>query len=258
MGISYKGAISFGLIYIPITLHNVIRTNDISFNMIDKNTMSRVKYKKTCVDCNDREVKQSEIVKGYEYEEGKYVIFENDDFEKIKSKKDKNIIIERFVNLSDIDPIYYDKAYYVAPDKGAAKAFNLLLQAMEKVNKVGISKTVLGTKEKLVAIRVKNKIMYLNTMFFNDEVQYAPYMSETTNLVKQELDLAINLLNSMTKKFQPEDYVDEYKIKIEDAIEAKIAGKQIIRKEEIEGNQALDLMIALQESLKNFGVDARS
>jgi len=85
MGISYKGAISFGLIYIPITLHNVIRTNDISFNMIDKNTMSRVKYKKTCVDCNDREVKQNEIVKGYEYEEGKYVIFENDDFEKIKS-----------------------------------------------------------------------------------------------------------------------------------------------------------------------------
>ncbi|MCK9471010.1 MAG: Ku protein [Bacilli bacterium] len=258
MGISYKGAISFGLIYIPITLHNVIRTNDISFNMIDKNTMSRVKYKKTCVDCNDREVKQSEIVKGYEYEEGKYVIFENDDFEKIKSKKDKNIIIERFVNLSDIDPIYYDKAYYVAPDKGAAKAFNLLLQAMEKENKVGISKTVLGTKEKLVAIRVKNKIMYLNTMFFNDEVQYAPYMSETTNLVKQELDLAINLLNTMTKKFQPKDYVDEYKIKIEEAIEAKIAGKQIIRKEEIEGNQALDLMIALQESLKNFGVDARS
>ncbi len=258
MGISYKGAISFGLIYIPITLHNVIRTNDISFNMIDKNTMSRVKYKKTCVDCNDREVKQSEIVKGYEYEEGKYVIFENDDFEKIKSKKDKNIIIERFVNLSDIDPIYYDKAYYVAPDKGAAKAFNLLLQAMEKENKVGISKTVLGTKEKLVAIRVKNKIMYLNTMFFNDEVQYAPYMSETTNLVKQELDLAINLLNTMTKKFQPEDYADEYKIKIEEAIEAKIAGKQIIRKEEIEGNQALDLMIALQESLKNFGVDARS
>lgn len=258
MGISYKGAISFGLIYIPITLHNVIRTNDISFNLIEKNTMSKVKYKKTCLDCDNQEVKQSDIVKGYEYEAGKYIIFENDDFEKIKSKKDKNITIEEFVNLSDIDPIYYDKAYYVVPDKGASRAFNLLLTAMEKEKKVGIAKTVLGTKEKLVAIRPKGGIMYLNTMFFNDEVQNIPYTIEKVKAEKVELNLAITLLSSMTKKFQPEEFVDEYKIKIEETIQAKIAGKQIVKKEEIEGNQALDLMAALEASLKNIGADLRT
>lgn len=257
MGLSYKGAISFGLIYIPISLHNVIRTNDVSFNLIEKNTMSRVQYKKTCIDCNNEEVKQSEIVKGYEYEEGKYVIFDSDDFEKIKSKKDKNITIEQFVNLNDIDPIYYDKAYYVIPEKGAMRAFNLLLAAMEKEKKVGIAKTVLGTKEKLVAIRVKDKVMYLNTMFFNEEVQIMPYATEKTRIEKPELNLAITLLNSMTKKFLPEDYVDEYKMKIEEAIQRKIAGKQIVAKAEVEGNQALDLMVALEQSLKNIGADVR-
>jgi len=257
MGISYKGAISFGLIYIPITLYNVIRTNDISFNLIEKNTMSRVKYKKTCLDCDNKEVKQSDIVKGYEYEEGKYVIFDNDDFEKIKSKKDKNITIEAFVNLSDIDPIYYDKAYYVVPDSGALRAFNLLLSSMEKEKKVGIAKTVLGTKEKLVAIRVKGGIMYLNTMFFNDEVMLVPYKAEKTKVEKQEVSLAITLLNSMTKKFQPEAYVDGYRKKIEEAIQAKIAGKQIVKKDEIEANQALDLMAALEASLKNVGANLR-
>lgn len=103
MAYSYKGSISFGLVYIPVTLHSTIKNNDIGFNMIDKKTMSRVKYKKTCADCDGREVRQEDIVKGYEYEEGKYVLFDEKDFEKLKSKKDKNITIEQFVNLAEID-----------------------------------------------------------------------------------------------------------------------------------------------------------
>lgn len=252
MGLSYKGAISFGLIYIPITIHNVIRNNDISFNLIDKKTMSKVQYKKTCLDCNNEVVNQDDIVKGFEYEEGKYVIFTQDDFEKIKSKRDKNITISEFVNLSDIDPIYYDKAYYVVPDKGAIKAFNLLKIAMEKEKKVGIAKTVLGTKEKIIALRVKDGVMYLNTMFFHEEVQNMPFVQEKVKIEKPELTLAITLINSMTKKFEPEVYHDEYKQKIEAAIQAKIAGKEIIQKDEVEGNVALDLMTALEESLKHL------
>lgn len=131
MAYSYKGSISFGLVYIPITLHNTIKDNSIGFNMIDKKTMSRVKYKKTCSACDGREVKQEDIVKGYEYEEGKYVIFEDKDFEKIKSKKDKNITIEKFVDVSDVDPLYFDKPYYVVPT-GAEKAYSVLLTAMEE------------------------------------------------------------------------------------------------------------------------------
>ena len=128
MAYSYKGSISFGLVYIPVTLHSTIKNNDIGFNMIDKKTMSRVKYKKTCADCDGREVRQEDIVKGYEYEEGKYVLFDEKDFEKLKSKKDKNITIEQFVNLAEIDPLYFDKPYYVAPT-GAEKAFSVLLSA---------------------------------------------------------------------------------------------------------------------------------
>ena len=164
---SYKGAITFGLVYIPVELVACIKNNDIGFNLIDKKTMSRVKYKKTCVDCDDREVKNEDIVKGYQYEKDKYVIFTDKDFEKIKTKKDKNITIEQFVDLTEVDPVYFDKAYYVKPT-GGEKAFTVLLSAMEKENKAGIAKVVLGTKEALVLIRGKDGVMLVNTLYFYD------------------------------------------------------------------------------------------
>ena len=173
MAYSYKGSISFGLVYIPVTLHNSIKQNDIGFNMIDKKTKSRVRYKKTCEECDGREVKQEDIVKGFEYEDGKYVIFEEKDFEKIKTKKDKNITIEQFVEVAEVDPIYYDKPYYVVPT-GAEKAYAVLLAAMEQSGKAAIAKTVLGTKETLVMIRAKDGQMHLNTLFFADEVVSNP------------------------------------------------------------------------------------
>lgn len=258
MAYSFKGAISFGLIYIPITLHNAVQSNQIGFNLIEKNTMSRVRYKKTCQDCDGREVKQKDIVKGYEYEEGKYVVFTNDDFEKIKSKRDKNIIIEAFVQLSEIDPVYYDRPYYVVPEKGAERAFALLKEAMEADGRAGIARSVLGTKETLVALRVKNGVMYLNTMHFHEEIRPAPYLSPEIDLQKQELSLASALIAAMAKPFEPENYVDEYRQKIERAIAAKIQGKEIVVREEDDFNPALDLMTALQESLSRYETNARA
>ena len=178
MAYSYKGAISFGLVYIPIVLTASIKNNDIGFNLIDKKTMSRVKYKKTCVDCDDKEVKNENIVKGFQYEKDKYVIFTDKDFEKIKTEKDKNITIEQFVNLDEVDPIYFDKAYYVSPT-GGEKAFEVLLSAMEKQNKAGIAKAVLGTKESLILIRAKNGNMLVNTLYFYDEVVKAPEIKKS-------------------------------------------------------------------------------
>ena len=189
MAYSYKGSISFGLVYIPVTLHSTIKENDIGFNMIDKKTMSRVKYKKTCADCDGREVKQEDIVKGFEYEDGKYVIFEEKDFEKLKSKKDKNITIEKFVSLSDVDPLYFDKPYYVAPT-GAEKAFAVLLTAMEQEGKAAVAKTVLGTKETLILIRAKDGQMLLNTLFFEEEITKIP-AKEITETMKQRAAYAI-------------------------------------------------------------------
>jgi len=251
MSVSFKGAISFGLIYIPISLYNVIRPNELKFHLLDKKTMSRVKYKKTCVDCNNKEIKSEDLVRGYEYEDGKYIIFAEEDFENLKTKKDKNIVIREFVKLEEIDPIYYDKAYYVVPEQNATKAFNLLKEAMEKEKKVGIAKTVLGTNEKLIALRVVNGIMYLYTLFFKDEVLNIPYVIEDTKLDKQELELAKVLINSLTKKFKPEEFKDEYKERVMEAIKAKIMGKEYVVPKEDEEIKAVDLLVALQESIKN-------
>ena len=249
MAYSYKGAITFGLVYIPITLSLSVKEQDIGFNMLDKKTKSRVKYQKTCVDCNNEIVKNEDIVKGYQYEKGKYVIFTDEDFEKIKSSKDKNITIEQFVDIDEIDPIYFDKAYYVKPT-GADKAYQVLLKAMESAKKAGIAKTVLGTKETLVLLRVRDGKMLINTLYFHSEIQQAPVV-EKSKLTKKELDLAKNLINQMSGKFEPEKYKDEYHIKLKKAIKRKIAGNEIVETEqEKEPVKIINLMEALQKSLK--------
>lgn len=249
MAYSYKGSISFGLVYIPVTLHSTIKENDIGFNMIDKKTMSRVKYKKTCADCEGREVKQEDIVKGFEYEDGKYVIFEDKDFEKIKSKKDKNITIEKFVNLSEVDPLYFDKPYYVVPT-GAEKAFAVLLSAMEQEGKAAIAKTVLGTKETLILIRAKDGQMLLNTLFFEEEVTKNPAKEITEKGNAAELKMAKAIIEGMTGEFNPEEYRDEYRQKVQEAIEREIAGKEIVAPKEKGIGTVANLMDALTKSLE--------
>lgn len=249
MAYSYKGAITFGLVYIPITLSVGAKTHDIGFNMIEKKTMSRVKYKKTCVDCNEKEVKNEDIVKGYEYQKGKYVVFNDEDFEKIKTKKDKNIVIDQFVNLEEIDPVYFDKSYYVKPT-GGEKAFGVLLSAMEKENKAGVAKTVLGTKETLFLIRAKNGKMLANTLFFYNEIQKAPEIQKAKANAK-EVELATSLIKQMTAPFKPEKYKDEYNEKIKKAIKRKIEGNQIVEasEKENEPSNVINLMDALKKSL---------
>ena len=245
---SFKGALTFGLVYIPITLSVSVKNNDIGFNMLDKKTMTRIKYKKTCIDCDNKEVDNKNIVKGYQYAKDKYVIFTDKDFEKLKSKKDKNIVIEQFVSLNEIDPIYFDKAYYATPN-GADKAFNVLLKAMEKENKAGIARTVIGTKECLIVLRVRNGQMLVNTLFFHSEIQKAPEVKKTS-VAKKELDLAINLINQMSTTFKPEKFKDEYNEKVKKAIKQKIAGNEIIEtKDDFEPVKIINLMEALQKSL---------
>ena len=248
MAYSYKGAISFGLVYIPITLSVSVKENDIGFNMIEKKTMTRIKYKKTCVDCNDKEVKQEDIVKGFQYEKGKYVIFTEKDFEKIKSPKDKNITIQQFVDLDEVDPIYFDKAYYVNPS-GADKAYTVLLEAMENKNKAGIAKAVIGTKETLILLRANSGKMLVNTLYFFDEVQ-KPATIKKSKVTKQELELAENLIEQMTAPFKPEKFKDEYNEKIKKAIRQKIQGNEIVEpQEKQQPAKIINLLDALQKSI---------
>lgn len=250
MPYSFKGSISFGLVFIPVVLQTTIKNNDISFNLLERNTKSRIKYKKTCVACDGKEVPPEDIVKGYEYEKGRYVIFEEEDFEKIKTQKDKNITIESFVNLNEIDPIYYDKPYYVVPT-GAEKAFKVLLDAMEKEQKVAIAKTVLGTKETLVAIRAKDGQMLLNTMFFSEEVVANPVKNLTVEYTDKELALAETIIQSMSEEFKPEKYRDEYRERVLAAVKEKVDGNEISHPKENASGKITDLMEALQLSLKS-------
>lgn len=248
MGYSYKGSMSFGLVYIPIRLQKCVQSNEISFNLLDKKTMSRVKYKKTCVDCGGRELAPEDIVKGYEYEEEKYVIFEDADFDKIKSEKDKNITIERFVDLADIDPIYYDTPYYIVPT-GAENAYALLLRAMEEENKVGIAKTVLGTKETLIAVRARNGAMCLNTLFFHEELQKNPAKDITAKPSEKELEIAKLIIRNMSGAFEPQNYKDAYRERLMKAIEDKIAGRELAAPKE-QFHRVNDLMDALRMTLE--------
>ncbi len=242
---AYKCNISFGLVYVPIKLVAAAKDNDIGFNMIDSKSGSRIKYVKT----NDsgEKVENADIVKGYEYEENKYVIFTDEDFEKIKSPKDKDIVIQCFVSVDEIEPVYYNKPYYVVPT-GAEKAFNVLAKAMQETGKAAIAKTVLGTKETLIAIRSIGGTLMLNTLYFHDEIQSVPYKTEIQSGGK-ELDLAKSIIFGMEEHFEPHNYTDEYRERLLGAIRAKIDGQEISAPKASAGRGISDLMEALQKSL---------
>jgi DNA end-binding protein Ku len=244
-----KTSISFGLVYIPVKLQNIIKNNDIGFNLLHRKHKSRISYRKTCPEC-DEDVPQKDIVKGFEYEEGKYVIFEDSDFERIKSKKDKTVTIEKFIDIEEIDPIYYDKAYYVQPAAGAERAFALLLKTLEDEGKVGIAKTVLGTKDCLVSLRSRRGDMVLSTMHFYEEVQQNQFNNAERKVDEKELELAKTIVKNMSGKFDITQYKDEYREKLRGAIEQKINGKEIVTPKDKEGyKNVINLMDALQQSL---------
>ena len=256
MAYSYKCSISFGLVYIPVTLHAAVKAQDIGFNMLDKKTMSRVKYKKTCEECGDREVKPEDIVRGFEYEDDKYVVFTDEDFEKLKTKRDKNITIEKFVDIAEVDPIYFDRPYYVNPT-GAENAYALLLRAMEEENRAGVAKAVLGNKETLLILRAHGGQMLVNTLFFADEIQKNPAKDVKVQCSDSGLSLAKSIIEGMSGAFKAEEYKNEYRERVKEAIGRKVAGKEIVRAKEGAPNAAANLMEALQASLKGLNKPAK-
>lgn len=249
MAHSYKTAIAFGLVYVPVTLHACIKNNDISFNTLYKKTGERIRYEKTCENCPSK-INQDDIIRGYQYEKDKYITLTDSELEKLKTQKDKSIGIESFVNLDEIDPIYFDQSYFINPT-GADNAFSLILKAIESQNKVGIAKTVLGSKEQVVAIRAINGQMILNTMHFYDEIQASPVKVINDKTNAKELSLAKLIIENMTEGFQPQKYKNEYRERLLKAIDDKIEGKEIKGKRvKARPNKITNLMEALQESVK--------
>ena len=252
MPVAHKSAISFGLVHIPVGLYTATQDNDVRFNQLCREDLSRVKYKKVCSGCG-KEVDNKDIVKGFEYSNGEYVVVTDDDFEKIKTEKDKTIRILHFTDLASIAPIFYDKTYHVVPEKGGEKAFELLHTAMLDEGKVALARSVLGSKDTLLAIMPTDDGLLVETMFFEDEIKEIPKAFARPDVNPDELAVAKTLINSMNKPFKASAYKDEYQEKLRDLIQRKINGKEIVRpKSESEPN-VIDLMDALQKSLAEQG-----
>lgn len=253
MAVSHRGAISFGMVHIPVGLYTATQDNDIHFNQLCKEDGSRVKYKKVCASCG-KEVGTNDIVKGFEYEPGKYVTLTDEDFEKAKTAKDKTIQILHFTDLQNVRPIYFDKTYHAVPEQGGDKAYELLRRAMLDENKIAVAKTVMGTKEKLLALIPSEKEILIETLFYADEIKDAPKEPAQTSVSDAELQMAKTLIGAMVKPFEPEQYKDEYREKLWAIINSKIQGKEFVAAPDEVEFSAVNLMEALKQSLEDAGV----
>lgn len=254
MAASHKGAISFGLVHIPVALHTATQDNDIHFNQLCREDGSRIKYKRVCSHCG-KEVAGKDIVKGFEFAPGQYITMSDEDFEKAKTPKDKTIQILHFAELSSIRPIYYDKTYHAVPEAGGDKAYELLRRAMLDEQKVAIAKTVMGQSEKLLCLVPTQKGILAETLFFADEVKEIPKEPAHPDLAEAELTMAKTLVNSMTAEFEAEKYHDEYQIRLRRIIEDKIAGKEVVQAPAEKPDNVINIMEALQASLKQVEED---
>lgn len=249
MAVAHKGSISMGLVLIPVGLYKTTTDNDIHFNQLCKDSNQRIKYKKYCSHCN-KEVTNSDIVKGYEYEKDRYVVMTNEEIEKIKTKKDKTIHIIQFAKMSEVNMIYYEKDYYALPDSGAEKAYELLRQSLLSQKKVAIAKSVMGTNEKLLVLYPTKEGLIVKTLFYADEIAAMPKQIPKMKLDQNELDMAKMLIENMTKPFEASEFHDEYQERLRDAIMKKIQGQEIVAVDNSTQNNVIDLMEALQQSLE--------
>lgn len=247
----WKGSISFGLVNIPINMFASTDNKDITFRYLHKDCKTPIKYVKTCLTCN-QEVKTEDIVKGYEFEPGRFVILDESDFESVKPDIIKSIEILDFVNLTEIDPIYFDKTYYLSPQDSGGKAYNLLRQAMDDTKKIAVAKIVIRAKQSLAVIRVYNNILALETIYYPDEIRSVdliPDIAKKVNLNEKELSMAIQLINNLTEKFNPEKYVDNYREALKELIAKKITGEEIEVAPVHPQKNIIDLMQALKASI---------
>ena len=247
--ISRKSVITFGMVAIPIAMYTATQDNDIHFNQLHKEDSSRIRYKKTCAHCG-KEISADDIVKGFEYDKDQYVVVTDEEIEKIKTEKEKSIQILHFAQLNQISPVYYDKTYQAAPEPGGEKAFELLRSALMAEQKIAIGKTVMGTKDTLMAIIPREDGVLISTMLYADEIRELQKRYDKPQVAEQELSMAKMLINSMDTPFDPSKYKDEYQTKLRALIESKISGKEVVATEAPAPGKIIDLMEALKASVE--------
>jgi DNA end-binding protein Ku len=249
----WKGTISFGLVSIPVKMHAATENKDVKLRQLHKECESPIKYEKVCPVC-DTEVKNEDIVKAYEYAKNKFVILDDEELEKLrKENSDKAVEIVDFVKLEDIDPIYFEKSYYLSPNEGGGKAYALLRQALEDSGKIGVAKLIIRQKEQLAVIRVYENTLIVETIHFPDEVRAVadvPNVPSDVRVEKKELDVAKLLIDQLTTEFEPEKYQDDYRTALLELIEEKKNNQETTTaKEKSEPDNVTNLMDALQASL---------
>lgn len=245
-----KGAIAFGLVYIPVELFTATQDDAVRFNQLAKDSMKRVRYVKTCPDCQ-RELKPDDIVKGYQYEKGKYVVVDDAELDAIKTDADRAMKIVQFSDMADVPPLYFEKPYQVVAQAGGEKALELLRRAMVDEGKIAIGTTVLGNSETPIALIPHDDDLVMMTLHYQSEVKDIPKTLAHPDVADEELDMAKKLVESMTAPFDPSRFRNTYQEKLMELIQDKIAGKQIVAAEQHEQpSNIINLMDALSASLK--------
>lgn len=242
-----KSAISFGLVNIPVVYNPVIKNNDITFNQLHKKCLHRIHYQKYCDHCK-KQVKEAEIIKGYEFLKGEYVTFTKEELSGLHDYSKDVIEIISFVPETEINPYYYEKSYMLTTPR-KSKAFSLFLETLKKSKRIAVGKTVLSTKFYYVLLRYLDGNILMSTIYFEDEINL-PDASSDVKFTKQELDLALKLVDNLSGHFTPEEYVDDYQVSIKKAIDAKIDGKKVPKKRVAKTSVPKDLLTALQKSLE--------
>ena len=247
----WKGAISFGLVTIPVRVYGATEEKSLRFHQLHAPDGGRIRYKRVC-SVDGEEVEWSEIVKGYEYEKDHYVTLTDEELDSLPVTTAKAIEIERFVDAEQIDPIFFQKSYYLVPEPTGLKAYQLLREAMVDDGKIALAKVAFRDKEHLATLRLRDNVFVLETMFWPDEIRAARFeeLDEQVELRPQEIRMARSLIDSLTDAFQPEEFHDEYRAALEALVAKKIQGEEITFAEEAEPSKVVDLMEALRASVE--------
>jgi len=245
----WKGHLSFGLVSFPVKLYSAARGESIHFNQLHKTDGSRVRQVLYCAS-EDKPISRDEIVKGYEYEKDRYVVIEDEDIKKVAPKTAKVMEILEFVKADQVDPIFLESSYYMAPDEGGEKPYALLFEALRQSNFYGVAKIAMHNREHIIILRPGAKGILSHTMYYVDEIRQVDEFRTDTALVKdKELDLARMLISSLEAEFEPQKYKDSYRENLQKMIEAKIEGRKVVETPETKVAPVIDIMEALKRSL---------
>lgn len=244
----WKGSISFGLVNVPVKMHAATESREFQFHYLHNACQRRIRYLKKCPQC-DIEVGNDDLVKGYEYEKDRYVVLTDEDLASLEKPMNRSIDILDFVNLPDIDPVYYQKSYYLSPEETAMKAYRLLCQAMEETGKVALARVTLRSKQHLACLRVFEKGLVMETMYYPDEIRHLESTWDRVLPTETELTMAKQLIENLAKPFEPGKYHDEIREELASLIEHKVAGESFRIEPAPEPGKVVDLMEALRASI---------